>query len=220
VPIVAISKRLRLVFVAGIVLFSSVTGLAMAYRAVRFEMTPGEREPLPSTWPVSSRISRTAGQDKLVVFAHPYCSCTHATLAELNKILSRRGAVHHSIAVLLFRPEGNTNWKPEALWREAEQLPGSQVFWDDGGREAKLFGAGTSGSTLLFGADGRLRFHGGVTSSRGHQGDNVGATELIAALDGHPDRNQHDRKSAGPREFFVFGCSLFGSGNNLAGEKR
>ncbi len=71
------------------------------------------------------------------------------------------------------------------------------------GQEAKLFGAKTSGDVLLFGANGKLIFAGGITASRGHEGDNPGADAMLKAL-GESRRNKVTTTTATP----VFGCSL------------
>ena len=208
------TKRFRTVIVAGVAFFSGATGLIMAYQSLRFEMTPGKRAPIVSTWPSESNIARDPKKLSLIVFAHPYCSCTKATLAELAKVLNSAGAERPDVKVLFYRPD-DSDWEPAELWQDAKSLPGSQVAWDSGGREAKLFGATTSGSAFLFESGGQLRFQGGITGSRGHFGDNAGASELAAAMD---LRRYRDRPRV--REFFVFGCSLGGHANGIRGERR
>ena len=69
---------------------------------------------------------------------------------------------------------------------------------DADGVEAARFGAKTSGQALLYAADGRLLFHGGLTPSRGHEGDNEGLRRVTAILDGKAARDESP----------VFGCSL------------
>jgi hypothetical protein len=73
---------------------------------------------------------------------------------------------------------------------------------DDGGVEARRFGVKTSGTVLLYSALGRLLFHGGITGSRGHEGDNYGITRLAAALRGGAG------DTAVPVVSRVFGCAL------------
>ncbi|MDP9115261.1 MAG: RedB protein, partial [Acidobacteriota bacterium] len=87
-------------------------------------------------------------------------------------------------------------------WTKAQHLENVTVSWDDGGAEAKRFGATTSGSVLLYSSKGELLFAGGVTASRGHVGENFGLSRLQAALQtGHPD----DLLSP------IFGCGLTSS---------
>ncbi len=55
---------------------------------------------------------------------------------------------------------------------------------------------------ILYDAKGDLLFKGGVTGSRGHEGDNLGIEALRASIDtGRP----------APRGSLVFGCALSGS---------
>ena len=85
---------------------------------------------------------------------------------------------------------------------------------DATGTEAELFGAKTSGHATLYGTGGQLLFEGGITGSRGHQGDNAGVSSIAKLLAGEkPDVKGTD----------VFGCGLFDSpmfsavGRTLAG---
>jgi hypothetical protein len=121
-------------------------------------------------------------------------------MAELAQLAARRkpGTPAPAITVLFYRPR-KSGWAANGLWREAQGLEGAHAVWDEDGREARRFGARTSGYTLLYGTGGELLFGGGVTGSRGHQGDNDGLDQLVAALDsGRP----------APVPGRVFGCAL------------
>ena len=73
------------------------------------------------------------------------------------------------------------------------------VLCDEGGREAVKFAAAASGHALLYDAAGKLLFSGGITFSRGHQGDNAG-------------RDAIERLARGERPGYcespVFGCAI------------
>ena len=167
----------------------------------RYESTPSSTESAPTHWPPDSHISRSSGLPVLIMLAHPYCPCTRASLAELSRLLttlSGRLDVH----VLFIRPEGvDADWGSSDLLERARQIPNVSVDLDDAGREAALLGARTSGDTLLYGADGRLLFHGGITSARGHEGDNVGSRRIISLV----TTGSTDLASSA-----VFGCALSG----------
>jgi hypothetical protein len=51
---------------------------------------------------------------------------------------------------------------------------------------ARQFHATTSGQTLLYSPAGSLMFSGGITAARGHEGDNVGESTIVALLTGKP----------------------------------
>jgi hypothetical protein len=73
------------------------------------------------------------------------------------------------------------------------------VLDDEGGDQARIFGAATSGHVLLYRADGCLLFSGGITDSRGHAGASVGFGSIVSLLTGDTPA-----QTAPP----VFGCPL------------
>jgi hypothetical protein len=80
-------------------------------------------------------------------------------------------------------PEGVPGgWERTDLWKTAAAIPSVRVVRDAGGAEAVRFGALTSGECVLFAADGRRLFHGGITAARGHEGDNAGQDRLMDLL--------------------------------------
>jgi hypothetical protein len=107
-----------------------------------------------------------------------------------------------SAHLLIWTPaERSPAWAHTDLWRAAEGIPGAQPVADPGGAEAKRFHLRTSGHVLVYDAAGRLRFSGGITPARGHEGDNVGLAAIAAILEGAADA---------PRRHAVFGCALWG----------
>ena len=197
-PAVA-QRNLLLIALMG----SSAVATLYGLRAlIGFDQTPGVRTEAPVRWPVPSAIQRASDSPTLLVFAHPFCGCTAATLGELARISARRSAKspQPAITILFARPKGS-GWRTSPLWDNARRLAGANIIWDEEGREASRFGVRTSGEVLLYDRHGDLLFHGGVTGSRGHAGDNDGADRLMAALDsGQPAKTAH----------LVFGCALAG----------
>ena len=134
----------------------------------------------------------------LIMLVHPQCPCSRASLTELNRLAALRPN-KANLCVLFLRPAGC----PEAfadtdLRRQAQAIPGALVATDDKGDAARRFGAATSGETVLYAADGRLLFHGGLTGSRGHEGDNPGLSAVTAWL----------RGEAAPAAAPVYGCPM------------
>jgi len=94
-----------------------------------------------------------------------------------------RGPAGTSITIAFYAPTSQpAGWGRAGLRERAESLPGVRIIDDIDGREASLFGAVNSGHTVVYGPDGKLWFHGGITASRGHEGDNLGADCVVAAL--------------------------------------
>lgn len=53
----------------------------------------------------------------------------------------------------------------------------------------RRFGAYTSGQVMLYDTDRRLAFNGGITGSRGHEGNNKGRQAITDWIDtGHAER--------------------------------
>ena len=153
----------------------------------------------PVKWPLESRIERLAGQPTLLVFAHPKCPCTLATVGELQRIVARCQGRMETLVVLV-KPAGVAEqWEQGPIQRAAEAIPGVGLLTDPGGVEAARFGAVRSGAALLYDAQGQLRFAGGITLSRGHRGDNPGMLAVVDWLQGR-------RQTCPGTE--VFGCPL------------
>jgi hypothetical protein len=165
----------------------------------KYAGTPGVAATPPEQWPPRSAIRREPGHATIIMLTHPRCPCTRASIAELA-VLMGRVEKHARAHVLFIRPPGaDPGWEKTDLWRSAAAIPGVRVRADVRGAEASLFRASTSGQIVVYDAAGRLLFRGGITSSRGHEGDNVGRQRLVSLLtSGYADRS--DSK--------VFGCSL------------
>jgi hypothetical protein len=134
-----------------------------------------------------------------VLFGHPHCPCTQASLHELRVLLAEtRNNV--SVIVVFIIPDGvPAGWEQGDLWNAATTMPGLRIIRDQGGREARQFGVAGSGHVLLYAPSGKLLFSGGITASRGHEGDNLGRFTVVSLiLNGH----------ASVRRTPVFGCSL------------
>ena len=171
---------------------------------IRYERAPGAQATPARQWPAGVGFEPDSRRFTLVMLAHPRCPCTRASLRELAKLMAREPG-RLTAEVLFFRPEGaSETWAHTNLWRAAAEIPGVQVRSDEGGQLARnAFHAATSGQTLLYDAEGRLLFRGGITAARGHEGDNTGESAIRALLAGQGGT----QTVAGTAP--VFGCSLF-----------
>jgi len=183
---------------------ASLTGMLILTAS---DNTPGAVSAVPRTWPGGSRIERSRSRRELIVFVHPFCGCTEATISELAKLPPLNPAYPDAPAITfaVFRPGRESGWKWTALARSTAALPGAKLRWDDGGVEARRFGAVVSGFVLLYSSENVLMFHGGVTGSRGHEGDNYGLDALRDALKTPPGRAGAGYTTRGSR---TFGCAL------------
>jgi len=189
---------------AAVALWIPAVGLGMA-RLWQYSITAGPPGEPPLDWPRSAPIARLAGRASLVMFAHPQCACSRASLGELALIMAHsRGQLNAT--VFFYRPSAEPReWTRTDLWRTAIAIPGVQVFEDRDAEAARSFGVFTSGQTLLYDFAGRLLFKGGITAFRGHSGDNAGRSAITALL----RREPFEARSV-PVSTPVFGCSLRG----------
>lgn len=134
----------------------------------------------------------------LIMLVHPQCPCSRASLTELSR-LAALCPNKANMSVLFLRPAGCPEaFADTSLRRQAEAIPGVSVATDDNGDAAQRFGAATSGETVLYAPDGHLLYHGGLTGSRGHEGDNMGLSAVAALLHG----------ASGPSQAPVYGCPM------------
>jgi hypothetical protein len=194
---------------AIVVLWLLIVGGGM-FSLEAYKSTPGDQLPAPVLWPAKSKLSRVAGLKTLVMMSHPKCPCTRASLAELRELLSRyRGQL--TVYVLFVRPDGMPfEWTQTDLWQTASHIKGARVLVDDNSVEANRFKGLTSGEVVLYDAAGKLEFNGGITDARGHIGDNLGVTRILALLQG-----QEADRGDSP----VFGCPLHGEEEAMKGMK-
>lgn len=173
--------------------------VAVMIGMMRYANTPSRAGEAPKLWPAESRIPRDTSVPTLVMFVHPRCPCTRASLGELGKLLARRNG-QITAHVLFVRPPATAeDWAKSDLWHEASAMPGLTIHCDDAGTEARRFHAMTSGQSVLYDRAGRLIFQGGITLSRGHSGDNPGRAAIEALVLGQPTA-----RTKTP----VFGCAL------------
>ncbi|MGH9361550.1 MAG: RedB protein, partial [Thermoanaerobaculia bacterium] len=144
-------------------------------------------------------LARGPGRSTLLMFAHPHCPCTRASVAELARLMPRLGDRLTAYVLVVQPPGTDDEWAATGLGERAAGIPGVTTLADRGGAEAARFGATTSGITLLYDADGRLLFSGGLTSARGHEGPSFGQRRIAALLTTGAADRQHAP---------VFGCSL------------
>jgi hypothetical protein len=172
------------------------------WRMADFASRPGAVVEAATRWPDDSSLAALDAAPVVLLFAHPMCPCTRATLAELERVLAHsNGSARADVRIVFVWDDAAApDWNARGSWDAARAIPGTSVTTDLGGLEARRFGATTSGEVLVYGGDRALRFRGGITAARGHQGDNVGADAVRALLAGATSETA---------ETPVFGCPLF-----------
>jgi hypothetical protein len=176
----------------------------------QYQTAPGNTAAAPVIWPPESRLKRPTDQSTLLMFVHPQCPCTRASIGELALLMAAcRG--HVQAYVLFYAPKGAANnWTKTELCANAARIPGVVLLADEDGEQAARFHATTSGQTMLYDEQGRLQFSGGITAGRGHSGDNAGRAAIVALA---------SAGKSGLRQTPVYGCSLRASSFNSPTEK-
>jgi hypothetical protein len=175
-------------------------GMAVGFSILTgYQNTRGATGNTPEGWPKGAHVVLDQTRNTLVMFAHPQCPCTRASVEELNRLMAKsQGKLRAQ--VYFFRPhDQQSDWVKTDLWRSAAAIPGVSVNEDIDGAQAHLFGAETSGYVLLYDIHGQLLFNGGITESRGHAGDNAGESTIVSLVSG---------QAASLKQTPVFGCSL------------
>jgi hypothetical protein len=178
---------------------------------MRYSVSPGSPGRPPLRWPGGS-IARSTDLSTLLLFVHPHCPCSRATLSELEVLLAQSNGLLKTFIVFAKPPGAPEDWSASDLWQTARRISGATTIEDAAATEARRFNVETSGTALLYSRSGGLLFHGGLTRARGHSGDNAGRDALLALAQGTV------RKSA---QTPVFGCPLFNETcgtNSHAGE--
>jgi len=192
-------KKSKLILVVTSVSWLLLIGSGVAF-LWNYEGNPGVAAAAPEVWPADSLIRRASDRATLVMLAHPHCPCTRASVEELSRLMTQAQGRVKAYVLFIKPPDLSEGWEQTDLLTSAAAIPGVTVVRDDEGVEASRFHASTSGQTVLYDAVGKLLFSGGITSARGHEGDNAGRTAIVSLLTaGTAERDETP----------VFGCPLF-----------
>lgn len=190
------AKRHGFHLVLGLVWTAAVLyGLVLLWE---FNLKAGPEVATEARWPVGSELAGPEGNPKLVVFLHPQCPCSRATVDELAVVLAR---VDRKLDVdAVFVSGSGDRIEESGLWNQVRALPGVQARVDVNDREAGLFSAATSGDAFLYDGKGVLKYRGGLTPARGHQGDSFGVDAVVGIV----NEGGGEKLVTGP----VYGCAL------------
>ncbi len=197
-------------FIGALLVSSFALAIAGMVAIWLYETTAGPPTEPARVWPVASPLIANATGQTLILFAHPKCPCTRASLATLSEIAAQHRA-NVTTQVVFFRPAlADDSWRDSDLCRTAANDPNLSVVFDEEATEARRFGVITSGHALLYGRDGTLQFSGGITSARGRAGDSAGRAALMQTLAG---------KATEADQTPVFGCPLLTPETNALPEE-
>lgn len=200
-PALVQAKSISRSIVIGLACWTTAI-LCGGYLLLTEAATPGLQSGSPTMWPTQSAIKPVAGHWTMLVFAHPKCPCTHSAFANLARTLAA-STEPIDCYVLLTRPDHvGPDWCDAMIGTLTREVPGIKTYTDENGVEARRFGAATSGHAVLYDPELLLRYSGGLTASRGHEGDSIGLLAVSSLL-----RGESSPTHSAP----VFGCSLLDS---------
>lgn len=198
-------SRCGFLWAAGLVWF--ITTTFGFYCLTNYAVTSGVQTEQPGRWPTNVSLNVRPNGRQLLMFAHPRCPCSRASIQELSRLV----AITNSRATVVFwSPDiadrdisEQAEWKESRLVRQVQQDSRLEVRFDPEGRNMKQFGVTTSGHCLLYDSHANLVFSGGITLGRGHEGPNEGQDQLVRLLsEGRPI------ESNAAFEYPVFGCRI------------
>ncbi|HEX4383605.1 MAG TPA: hypothetical protein VH083_11665, partial [Myxococcales bacterium] len=124
----------RFPLIAAVLVWALLVGAGL-YWFGKYKTTPGVQLDAPRLWPAASSVKLAPGRSSLLLFLHPQCDCSRATLEELKVILN--GAPNASASIVVEQLDGVP--LQGGPWQES--IPGATVFIDKDGVEARRFGA-------------------------------------------------------------------------------
>ena len=166
---------------------------------------PGLQFASPSLWPSDVEFDRPMDVSTLLIFVHPQCPCTFASLAELERVVGQSGSSLETIVILNAPAEKLEEWMQTAVANRAKGISGAKIVVDGDGKLSAKFRVTVSGQCLLYSPNGQLLFQGGLTASRGHEGESLGQSILIHMI-AHPEPDALSNQQV--REVPVYGCEL------------
>ncbi|GIW76317.1 MAG: hypothetical protein KatS3mg104_1380 [Phycisphaerae bacterium] len=163
-----------------------------------YASTPGQSGPVPSLQQFSY-LPIDSQRSNLIIFIHPQCPCTRASLTELEKLIIRSENRLAVLSIVYTPSKPPKGWNDNSIHQQLQSIPGIRVIEDVDGELSRRFGAYTSGWTILYDRTGQPLYWGGITPQRGHEGDNSGSQAILRYLD-----DPHLPATQGP----IFGCPI------------
>lgn len=137
-----------------------------------YELTPSPLANSKRVFPQSSDVQLAHGRQNIVMFLHPSCPCSEASVDEFHELM--RAGEKDSVGTVVFYmpPEKEPEWSLAPIVQRVKRIRNVTIEYDTDGSRAETFGVTTSGHVLIYDGRGILQFTGGITGSRGHTGDN------------------------------------------------
>ena len=183
--------QIMLLVTGGLVLSALVMGF------YQFALKSGDHQAI-AAWQDNLDLPLIEPGPNLVMFLHPRCGCSLASLKELKQLVDRSPA-DLKVTLVIMKYEQVPDADEKDFQEGLKGIRGARILRDPAGNMAKNLGAMTSGITYLVANDRKIIFQGGLTPSRGHEGETIGQAFILDWL--------RTRREATVLEK-VFGCGL------------
>lgn len=191
-------NRSNLLITSFIATWAILTGIGFVW-LTDYSARPGKPANVSHKLPKGIFAEPGKNLPKLLLFIHPRCPCSRATLNELARLVADRQASAAEIRVFFYKPADKPGeWVETDLWENAKSIPGVEVSLMSE-EEIEKFGVVTSGQAILYDAAEEIVFSGGITVGRGHEGKSLGRAAI---------ENYLENGEISIRETPVFGCLL------------
>ncbi len=160
-----------------------VTGTAMLWHHAS---TAGAAAIPQQTWPLQQDLLRSPDAFTLVMTTQPDCPCSRASVDELEILMARCAGKLRAVVLMADPSDKSTPVESTDLWQRASHIQDVQAVADPGAVLIRRFGGKTSGQVFLYDGKGELKFNGGITAARGHEGDNDGINAVDAIVHSRP----------------------------------
>src|SRR5262249_38480619 len=142
-----------------------------------YSVRPGSVGTVPPRWPSPPGIELARECPTFLMFVHPQCPCSRASLEQLQQIMAVAGSRVAAGVGFFQAADAAADWGKTESWRMTMAMP-VRVVQDSDGNLARRFGAETSGQVVMYSPSGALLFSGGITPVRGEVGENAGQTAV------------------------------------------
>src|SRR4051812_12357486 len=89
---------------------------------VRYSEAPGMAAPAPDSWPANSRLSRDPHRPTLLMFLHPRCPCSRASVGELERLLATVDGKLDVCVAFVLPDQSGPEWEETDLIRRVNSI--------------------------------------------------------------------------------------------------
>ena len=89
--------------------------------------TPGKAGSTSTSWPESSQLSRNNERPTLIMFMHPHCPCSRASIDELALLMAHCQGRVDAHVLFIQHAAMAPDWVVTDTWREAALIPSVTV---------------------------------------------------------------------------------------------